>query len=132
MSLTGSFLAHRNDNINYVADNIIVYKGIPVPFFDLLIFQDGSARLSDKKFFFNEKDFAYLKNKKTDIILIGNGFRNQRESDIAFEERAQLIYNQFKNDITQLIVLNTPDACRLFNRMKRDNKSILFVIHNTH
>ncbi|MDP8229094.1 MAG: VanZ family protein [Candidatus Electryoneaceae bacterium] len=132
IGLAGSFLSHRNSNINYVADNLIVYKGIPIPYFDMLIYQDGSARLMDKKSFFNEKDMAYLKSHKPDIILIGNGFRSQRGNEIVANEGTLFIYNNFTNDITQLIVLNTPDACRLFNRMKQNKKDVLFVIHSTH
>jgi hypothetical protein len=30
-----------------------------------------------------------------------------------------------------VIILPTPQACREFNRLKQEQKSVLFVIHNT-
>jgi len=132
LTLIGSFIANRNSYISYANNNLIVYKGIPVPFFDLIIYQDSWARLSDKKYFFNDPDFQCLLSLKPDILLIGNGFPDQRGEDVAAEEGVQLKYNHFSKRGTQVIVLNTPDACKIFNRMKRAGKDVLFVVHNTH
>ncbi|MBL7149719.1 MAG: VanZ family protein [Candidatus Cloacimonetes bacterium] len=57
-------------NIIYNAHNIIIYKGIPIPYFDVMFFENGLFRLVDKKSFFRYVDLIRLKYFTNDILLL--------------------------------------------------------------
>ena len=50
------FLRHRQGFITHYEPGRVVYKGIPLPYFDVMIYPDGTFRFVDKKIFFNNKD----------------------------------------------------------------------------
>ncbi len=43
------FIKYYNGNIIYNTKGLIVYKGIPIPYFDIMIYPNGTFRLVDKK-----------------------------------------------------------------------------------
>lgn len=47
---------HRDDGIAAHRYGLTVYKGIPIPFFDVMLFPEGGFRLVDKKHYFNARD----------------------------------------------------------------------------
>ena len=105
--------------------------GVPVVFFDVLVFPDGSFRPVDKKHYFNTRDHTFFLKRKPDILLIGSGYEGRGGKGFFDTTPNQFIYNPYIRQGTQLIILPTPDACELFNRMKRAQKNVLFVIHST-
>jgi VanZ family protein len=125
------FIKHRNEHIVHDEFGLIVYKGIPIPFFDVMVYPDGMFRLVDKKHSFNVRDQKFLLRRKSDILLIGNGYEGR--GGLGFPELTtnQFLYNKYLKKGTQLIIMRTPDACRVFNRLKREGKNVLFVIHST-
>ncbi|MGD8450318.1 MAG: VanZ family protein [Phycisphaerae bacterium] len=125
------YIRHRGDNIVHSSFGLTVYKGIPIPYYDVLIFPDGSFRPVDKKHDFNYRDQAFLLRREPDIILIGAG--HEGRGGYGFPERAanQFIFNRYTGRATQVIILNTPEACQVFNRLKREGKRVLFVLHST-
>jgi len=129
IALTVSILLHRNTYINYATPRLTVYKGIPIPFFDVLIYTDGMARPVDKKHLFYAQDQKFFLGKKPDILLVGSGFQGEGGKGFNVEEGTTFIYNRNTQDGTQVIILKTPAACRAFNRLKRAGKNVLFVIH---
>ncbi len=131
LTLTGSFLVHRNANINYVKPNLIVYKGLPVAFLDLMIYPNGLPRLVDKKESFNDQDQSFLLKQEPDILLIGSGFNGKGGKGFHIGEGSTFLYNKYLHRGTQVIILKTPDACKVFNRLKREGKNVLFIIHNS-
>ncbi|MBU0616608.1 MAG: VanZ family protein, partial [Planctomycetes bacterium] len=126
-----AYLKHRSDYIVHNRFGLTVYKGIPVPFFDLMVFPDGGFRLVDKKHFFNSRDQAFFLRRKPDILLIGSGSRGLGGKGLYEDAPNQFVYNRYTKQGTQVIILPTPEACRLFNRLKHENKNVLFVLHNT-
>jgi len=38
---------------------------------------------------------------------------------------------RFTKRAAQIVILDTPTACREFNRLKKEKKNVLFVIHNS-
>jgi VanZ family protein len=56
LALTASLVINFNNNISYSKNNLLVYKGIPIYFFDVMILPDGSFRPVDKKTEFNQRD----------------------------------------------------------------------------
>jgi len=126
-----SYIAHRSDNITYNGYGLTIYKGIPIPFFDVLIFPNGSFRLVDKKHFFNLRDQSFLMEMEPDILLIGSGESGLGGNGFPEKAESQFIYNGFTRTGTQLIILRTPEACDTFNRLRREGKNVLFLLHNT-
>lgn len=124
------FIKHRGDGITKNEYGLTVYKGIPIPFFDIIIFPNGGFRLVDKKHSFNQRDREFLLRKKTDIILIGSGAYGRGGK--GFNNPAhEFLYNPYTKKATQVIIQKNSEACKTFNRLKRENKNVLFVLHNT-
>lgn len=122
---------YRTDYIVHNQYGLTVYKGIAIPFFDVLILPDGSFRLVDKKQYFNRRDQGFFLKHKPDIILIGSGAGGAGGRGFPKKTVSQFLYNVYTQRATQVIILSTPEACRVFNRLKREQKNVLFVLHNT-
>ncbi|MDM7916423.1 MAG: VanZ family protein [Candidatus Eisenbacteria bacterium] len=133
LALGTSFAVHRGDAIGSHRYGLTVYRGIPIPFFDVMFFPDGSFRLVDKKHFFRDRDRALLWKKQSDILLIGSGYRGEGNGGLGFPERtkSQFVWNRFSCRGTQVIILPSGEACRLYNRLRAERKSVLFVLHAT-
>jgi len=129
--LAGSLIINRNTQINHSTYGLIVYKGIPVPFFDLLIYPNGFPRLIDKKHDFNFQDKQFMLDQKPFILLIGTGTRGLGGKGFMIEEGTTFLYNNHIEAGTQVILLETPEACKVFNRLKKAGKRVMFIIHST-
>lgn len=127
---TISFLHYRKRNIVYNAYGLTVYKGIPIPFFDVMIFPNGWFRLVDKKHYFTPGDKTTIFEQRADIVIIATGAYGY--GGLGFDKRvSQFGYNICTKRCTQAIPLKTPDACKVFNRLKKEGKNVLIIIHNT-
>jgi VanZ family protein len=125
-----SVVSHSSDHIVHNQYGLTVYKGIPIFFLDVMIFPDGTFRLVDKKHYFYQRDKSFFLKQKTDIIIFGSGAYG--EGGRGFSEKTSMfIYNPYIRRGTQVIILKTAEACRLFNRLKRERKNVLFILHNT-
>lgn len=125
------FLRHRHDGIVYNRFGLTVYKGIPIPYFDVLIFPDGHFRLVDKKHIFNAADRRFLYKQDADILLIGSGSQGRGGNGFPARAVSQFTFNPFTQRATHVIIMKTDDACKTFNRLRKDRKNVLFVLHNT-
>jgi hypothetical protein len=125
------FVKYRSDNIVYHRHGLTVYKGIPILFFDVMVFPDGTFRLVDKKHFFNLRDQNFFMKQQADIIVISSGSKGEGGQGFPVKAAVQFIYNQFIQRGTQVIILENSQACELFNRLKNEGKNVLFVLHNT-
>jgi len=85
----------------------------------------------DKKHFFNGQDQQFFLSQKPDILLIGSGHHGKGGKGFKIEEGSTFSYNEHILKGTQIIILKTPDACKVFNRLKKEGKKVLFVIHST-
>ncbi len=126
------FVAARfgTSGIQAKSPGFINYNGIPLLYFDYMIFPDGSFRTVDKKTMFTLRDKQKIEHLGSNIVLVGTGMKGQGGlgwNDILTTE---LLYNTFKSKIYQLIKLPNRQACETFNRLKKENKKILFIIHN--
>lgn len=126
-----AFIAYRSDQITYTARGLTVYKGIPLIYFDVLIFPDGTFRPVDKKHYFNYRDQAFLQRQGTDIIIVSSGSQGNGGRGFATDDPVQFAFNPALQRATQIIILPNGQACELFNRLKAEGKSVLFVLHNT-
>ena len=129
--LSASMLTHRDEPVLCKKYGLIMYKGIPIPFFDVMIHPNGWPRLVDKKHLFNARDQNTLHSLGGDILLIGSGHEGQGGRGFRRSEEMHFVFNKYTGQGMQVIVLPTPQACKLYNSLQRDGKSVLFVIHNT-
>lgn len=125
-----SLVRYRDQNIVYNQPGITVYKGVVLPFFDMMIYPNGMFRLVDKKRFFNQTDRLFLLRQKSDIILIGSGPDGEGGEGFPKKDVSQFLYNPISKNGTQVIIMKNEDACDLFNRLKQEKKDVLFVLHN--
>jgi VanZ family protein len=125
------FLRHRGDNIVHNQYGLTIYKGIPIFFFDVMIFPNGAFRLVDKKHDFNYRDRTFFLKQKADILVIGSGAQGKGGNGFPTKAPSQFFYNVFLERGTQIIILKTPEACQIFNRLKRENKNVILILHNT-
>ena len=108
-----------------------LYRGIPIPFLDVMVFPNGMPRLVDKKRLFNRQDQKMLLSLEPDILLIGSGQEGKGGKGFNVQSGTTFIYNQNKRAGTQVIILRTSEACSAFNRLNREGKKVLFVLHNS-
>ena len=131
LALAVQMVRHRNDQIVERRYAWTVYKGFPIPFFDVMIFRNGGFRLVDKKHLFNARDRKFLNGQGADIIIIGAGYRGEGGKGFPHQSGTRFIYNPVIERASQVIILPTPAACDRFNLLKGQGKNVLFVIHAT-
>ncbi|MEA3445399.1 MAG: VanZ family protein [Bacteroidota bacterium] len=126
-----SYIMNYNNAISYNSSMIVVYKGIPIPYFDFLIRENGTIKLMDKKSNFNQTDIKYLFTKTSNILIIG-GCSDDDTGSIGFPEslKSQFIFNPIINKAIQVIILPLDEACATFNRIKKSEKDVALIIHN--
>ena len=129
--LAFSRIAHGNEQVTHHRYGLTVYRGVPVPFFDVIIFPNGHFRLADKKHYFNPRDQKFLLQQKADIILIGSGERGLGGQGFAETSVVQFVFNEFLDRPSQVIIVPSAEACKMFNRLKQEGRNVLFVLHNT-
>ena len=129
--LSVSVATNYNKDFTYNKYGLSVYKGIPIPFFDVMIFEDGSFRLVDKKHVFNKRDQRTILTKCTDILLIGSGSEGLGGRGFTENKPMQFMYNPNTGGMTQIIIMRTPEACQVYNRLIKEHKNVTFILHNT-
>ena len=125
------FVKYRSGNIVYHRHGLTVYQGIPILFFDAMVFPDGTFRLVDKKHFFNFRDQKFFMKQRADILVISSGSRGEGGQGFPVKAPVQFIYNYYTQRGMQVIILENSQACELFNRLKREGKNVLFILHHT-
>jgi len=114
----------------FVSGGYIKYNGIPLLYFDYMIFPDGAFRIVDKKELFKGRDKQKIENLNPDILLIGTGTKGQGGKGWMDNESSQMVYNRFYNNVYQLIKLPNKKACETYNRLSEEGKKVLFIIYN--
>ncbi len=124
---------NKNKDIVYNSKFLTIYKFYPIIYFDALILPDGTPKLTDKKKTFIKEDFVYLMRYNPDIIILSSGAdgKGGKGVPIIHNEAAYFIINDQKMQCVQCVVLKTPDACVEYNRLKKMNKRVLLVLHNS-
>jgi len=121
---------YSDENIVYNKNKLLIYKGIPVYFFDVLIFPDGSFRLVDKKKIFNKRDQNTILKTSKDIIIFGSGTDGSGASGFPQNTATQFIYDETAKQGIQIIILENDEACKKFNTLKNEGKKPSLILHN--
>lgn len=117
--------------VKYISKNLILYKGIPAPYFDVMIFPDGLMRPVDKKTHFNIRDQAKINSIGADILIIATGSKGQGGTGFNDQKKVEIKYNPIKQKIYQIIKLPGEDAYKVYNRLAKEGKKVLMIIHNS-
>ena len=96
-----------------------------------MIYPDGLPRLVDKKHFFNNQDKKFFLDHEPSILLIGSGWAGKGGKGFNKEDGTYFTFSSLTIKSTQVIILKTQEACKLYNRLRREGKNVLFIIHNT-
>ena len=126
-----SLAVHRGGQVVYYTHGLTVYKRIPIPFFDVMIYPNGLFRPVDKKHYFNKRDQGKIKELAPDILLIGSGSRGLGGGGFPEAQEVQFIYNPVAERGIQVIILNSHEACQVHRKLKQEGLKVLFILHST-
>lgn len=128
--IQGYFIIKYSDKgIIYCENKLLVYKGIPIYYFDVLIYPNGLFRLVDKKKDFNKRDQQTIEDLSEFIVIIGSGSDGMGGNGFPKKTITQFVFNYTSNTGTQIVVLKNKTACDYFNLIRKDKKPV-FIIHN--
>ncbi len=125
------FVNYHKEDIIHNSYGITIYKGIPLLFLDIMIFENGSFRFVDKKHDFNPRDINTIGHYANDILLIGSGRDGLGGNGFSQKLKPHFIFNLATMKPLQVIILSTPEACKKYNQLKKEGYNVLFIIHNT-
>lgn len=125
-----SFGIFCRKNIIYNSKNLTIYKGIPIPYFDVMFLENGLFRLVDKKTYFSTPDLNVINNYANDILLIGSGKYGTGGGGFPKKEKMQFFMNTVKKRCLQIIILKNKNAVLMFNKLKKQNKRVVFILHH--
>jgi VanZ family protein len=115
--------------IVYWRPGLAVYRGFVWPYFDFVILPNGVLHPATKLHDFNPRDRAFFLHQCADIILIGAGPLGEGGNGF-MSKKPHFMYNEDLKRGSQIIILPTDQACRAFNRLKKEGKNVLFVVNN--
>ncbi|MBN2829210.1 MAG: VanZ family protein, partial [Candidatus Cloacimonetes bacterium] len=126
------FLKYKDEYIVKTSRELTIYKGIPILFYDVMIFPDGNFRFVDKKTFFNSRDLNTIFSKKPDILIFATGFEGKGGRGLleSFKEW-DFVFNEHTLKGMQVFTLKNEEARVLFNRLKKEGKNVLCIIHSS-
>jgi len=130
LTISGTLLFSK-PKVKYISENLILYKGIPVLYFDLMIYPDGLMRPVDKKTHFNMRDQSKINAIGPDILLIATGTKGQGGTGFHDQKKVEMNYNPEDKKMYQIIKLPTKEACKLYNKLAGEGKKVLMIIHNS-
>jgi VanZ family protein len=132
IALGTSFVINKDKGLMSIGNNFIVYKGIPLPYFDVLITSDGFFRFVDKKSELKKGDLSKLNDFYPDIILFALTNKPYVPNQLASVnpmKNTYFLYNHLNGSGIQVVVRNYKDAIDEYNRIRMEKNAII-VIHN--
>lgn len=123
-------LNHKKDFV-FHNNFLTVYKGIALPFFDVMIYPNQTFRFVDKKIEFNQTDKKVLMKYNPDIIIIGGGKDNEGGNGFPGKDKSHFIFNPTTKSGVQVIILDSRLACIKYNELRKNGHRVLFVLHKS-
>lgn len=123
-------LKYHDKGIVALNNNLVLYKGIPVYYLDILIYPDHTFRPVDKKAFFNQRDKRTIKQLSEDILLIASGTNGDGGRGFFANKQSGFVYNKFKNRGLQVIILKNDMAFAEYNRLMAEGKRVTLIVKN--
>ncbi len=128
--LVFSSIANRNSGLKYINNHTLLYKGLPLYYFDIMIFPDGMVRPVDKKEVFYVRDQQTILDHTDDILIIASGSEGQGGKGFPQDKTTQFVYNTKKNKGQQVIILKNEQAIMKYNQLVSENKKPTLIYHN--
>ena len=119
-----------NKNITYSSKYLTIYKGIPIPYFDILFYENGFFRFVDKKEQFLRIDWETLHSHASNILLMASGETGKGGKGMPKDEKMQFVVNTTKKNCIQLLTLSNKEAIIVFNELKKQKKKVVMVLHH--
>lgn len=116
--------------ITWISPGLLSLNGVPLMYFDYLIYPEGGFRAVNKKTHFVMRDKQKIDDLNPDILLIGTGSDNTGGKGWNDILNMEISYNAKENKLFQIIKQPNPQACLTYNRLVMENKKVLFIIHN--
>lgn len=130
ITIQGFFVVkYHNDQITY-NKHILVYNGIPIPYFDVMIRPNGVVRLVDKKTVFNQRDQQTIFNLSENIIIVGTGKNGKGGEGFPLTDETQFIFHEESMRGKQVILQKNDEAVATYNRIRSEGKRPTFIYHN--
>ena len=107
----------------------ILFHNIPLPYFDLMIHNNGLLRFTDKKNFFNGRDQNTIFSYSEDILIIGNGSSDKEIMGFPIKSQTQFVYNTYTKRGLQVIITELNLAVLKYNQLKKEGYNVVFIIH---
>ncbi len=133
ISISTSFLINKDKGLDSISNCFVVYRGIPIPYFDVFIKPSGFFRLVDKKEQIKNGDLLKLYEYDADIIIfaLGENYNSGNKLiNINSLRNTYFTYNPLSKNGVQIIVLDYNSAVSEYNRLVNENKKVSIVIHN--
>ena len=125
-----SIVNNRDKQIKFINNHTILFKGIPLYYFDIMIYPNGTFRLVDKKEIFNIRDQQTIFSHTDNILIIGSGSEGQGGKGFPQDKITQFIYNTNKEKGQQVIILKNSLAIEKYNQLISEGKRPTLIYHN--
>jgi VanZ family protein len=127
------YLKYKDEYLVKTAKGLTIYKGIPIPFYDVIIFQNSSFRVVDKKTYFNARDLNTIFLMKPEILIVTKGFNGKgAKGFIEVYKEWDFVFNEHTESNVQVFTLPNEKARTLFNRLKKEGKNVLLIVHSSY
>ena len=121
---------YHNRGVVPLKKHLLLYKGFPVFYLDLLVYPNGTFRPVDKKELFNQRDKRTILQLSDDILLIASGSKGDGGKGFIGDEKSNFIYNKYKNKGLQVIILKNRAAFNLYNELEKERKKVTLIVKN--
>ena len=125
-----SFGVNYKKNITHSSKYFTIYKGIIIPYFDILFYENGFFRFVDKKEDFTRIDWETIHRSTSNILIMASGETGKGANGLPKKEKMQFVTNSQKNSCIQLLILSNNEAVYVFNEMRKQNKKVTMVLHH--
>ncbi|PLX08147.1 MAG: hypothetical protein C0596_07560 [Marinilabiliales bacterium] len=124
-------ISFTKPKVEYITENLIIYKGVPIAYFDVMVYPNGTFRPVDKKSSFNTRDKKKIEEFDMDILLLATGSKGDGGKGFNDQLNVELVYNSTTKKVYQIIKLPTKEACKMYNKLADEGKCVLMIIHNS-
>lgn len=133
LGLSISYAVNRNNGLMSIGNNFVIYKGIPIPYFDVFIKPDGFFRLVDKKEHIKKGDMLTINEYEPNILIFAlndEDYQGNKLINIDNMKNIYFTYNPINRKGIQILVLDYVSAKTEYNYLISQNKKAAIIIHN--
>lgn len=128
-----SVFVYWDDGIVFHSSCVTVYRGVPVPFCDVLVYPNGMVRPADKHHIFNSEIMGFFANYAPSIIVVGSNRHGDPNADVNVDAKygSYLAYSSQLRRNIQVVTTSPEEACALYNQYRQEGKNVMLALHAT-